>query len=226
MNCAESLERLQQWLDGDSTADEPAWLRHIDHCVECRDARRAAGLLRELRLIPQPEPTLLLANRLTAAVLADIRMRRMVRRRKIFLTCAVAAAAVIALVLSLPRHSVAPRNPEVAEVPVTSHPTPEVAGSLNDSMAEAQTAVVSLTRRTADDAVGTSRFLFAIPPVSSPALNEAALEPPTKSLRGAGESMATGLEPVASSARRALDLFLRDLSPSPSRPSPPTQGKS
>jgi hypothetical protein len=36
---------------------------------------------------------------------------------------------------------------------------------------------------------------------------------PVKSLREAGESVSAGLGPVASSARRAVDLFIRDLSP-------------
>jgi hypothetical protein len=39
------------------------------------------------------------------------------------------------------------------------------------------------------------------------------LDPPAQSLRQAGQGVATGLEPVATSARRAFDLFLRDIPP-------------
>jgi anti-sigma factor RsiW len=39
------------------------------------------------------------------------------------------------------------------------------------------------------------------------------LEPPTQSLLAAGKTVSTGLEPVTTSARRAVDLFIREIEP-------------
>jgi len=82
-------------------------------------------------------------------------------------------------------------------------------------MAEATSAVASLARKTADETVSNGQLLVPSVPLGMPA--EEALappqDPPAQSLRQAGQGVATGLEPVATSARRAFDLFLRDMPP-------------
>ena len=71
-------------------------------------------------------------------------------------------------------------------------------------MAQAGSAVASLTTRTADETVAKTKVL--LPVVVDPSLGKVELtssvEPAARSLRETGESMTAGLEPVADSARR------------------------
>jgi hypothetical protein len=91
---------------------------------------------------------------------------------------------------------------------------PPPSASLRDSVAEAGSAVTSLTRRTADETVGQGQLLLPLLasarqlPEPSPA---PILPPPVGSLREAGDGMSASLEPVTASARRAFDLFLREV---------------
>jgi hypothetical protein len=50
-----------------------------------------------------------------------------------------------------------------------------------------------------------------VPSPALPNVDLTAMEPPTRPLREAGEGVSEGLEPVTTSARRAVDLFLREL---------------
>jgi hypothetical protein len=168
-----------------------------------------------LLLLAVPEPPADLRERVVTRVLADHRTRR---RR--WLAVAVGAAAAVLLVAALgvrywPRPvEETPRSPE-DQRPFVQVPMPEpVPPPLRESVAEASSAVVNLTWRTADEAVGPTRMLW--PAVTPPALDppEALaqpLEPPARSLREAGQSVSSGLEPVANSARRAVGMFLREL---------------
>ena len=73
---------------------------------------------------------------------------------------------------------------------------------------------LSLTNRTADEVVASTRKLLpSVPAPTFPTLDPMGpiVEPPGRSLVQAGRAVADGLEPVASSARRAFDLFLRDV---------------
>jgi hypothetical protein len=84
--------------------------------------------------------------------------------------------------------------------------------SLRESVAE----VAQLTRRKADETVG--QALNLVPEVLKAPPADAwprptPLDPPARSLRQAGQSVTAGLEPVADSARRALNLFLREIPP-------------
>jgi hypothetical protein len=88
---------------------------------------------------------------------------------------------------------------------------------LHRRIEEAGLAVVALTRKTADETVGQTKFLL---PVSIPhtAVGDAqeleqALGPPARSLREIQDGMSAGLEPVATSARRAVGFFLREIRP-------------
>ena len=77
--------------------------------------------------------------------------------------------------------------------------------------------MVALVNRTADETVGQSRVLLP-QGVSTPALPasetwQPTLEPGADSLREAQEGVALGFEPVTSSARRAVNLFLREIPP-------------
>jgi hypothetical protein len=62
--------------------------------------------------------------------------------------------------------------------------------------------------------MGQTRFLLPIVPGRSIAKMEMPpADTPARPLREAGENFTAGLGPVASSARRAVDLFLRDIPP-------------
>jgi hypothetical protein len=73
--------------------------------------------------------------------------------------------------------------------------------------------VASLTSRTADETVRQTRMLLPMGPALPPIDLQPRLEPPTTTLREAGEGVMEGLEPMASSARRAVGLLLHDLPP-------------
>jgi hypothetical protein len=85
---------------------------------------------------------------------------------------------------------------------------------LNENVAEATEAVASLARRTADQTLTSGQMFVSAVPLEVPQeVLGPPLEPPADSLREAGQGVATGLAPVTSSARRAFDLFLRDIPP-------------
>jgi hypothetical protein len=85
--------------------------------------------------------------------------------------------------------------------------------SLRDSMAEAGTAMVALTRRTADETVEQTRILAEVLP-SPMNVFEAVPPMPEQPIASAwqetSQRVATGFEPVTNSARRALSMLLRE----------------
>src|SRR5207244_1019716 len=89
---------------------------------------------------------------------------------------------------------------------VPSSRRPVVPSSLREGFAEAGGALAALTRRTAEEAAGRGRLLLPDVAVPDPWPAVAALP-----LGGARQGLAEGLEPVTTSARRAVSLFLRDL---------------
>lgn len=214
MNCLDAQHWLQERLDG-RPFDRAALDAHLDHCADCAAQHAAAGrLLDGLRLLVAPQPPAGLRDQVVARVLADQRARR--RRVRLLTALAVAASLLVA---GLAGYSwlLPPGPPVVPPEPMPLVKTPDPAApSLRDSMAEAGSAVVNLTRRKADETVSQTRLLW--PSVTPPALDDPhvlgePLDPPARSLREAGQNVSAGLEPVTSSARRALDLFLREIPP-------------
>jgi hypothetical protein len=89
--------------------------------------------------------------------------------------------------------------------------------SLDPGVQEASSALAALVESTARATGEPSRWhlpeTVAPPPLADLDSLQQVLEPPTQSLRLAGQNVTTGLEPVASSARRAVVAFLEDLPP-------------
>src|SRR5207244_3173774 len=109
-----------------------------------------------------------------------------------------------------------PRQPEpVAKM----EEAPPSVPPLQQSAGEAGSALASLLTRTADETVNQGRMLLP-DHVPAPMINAvddwpATFESPNLPLREAGHGVSAGLEPVASSARRAFNLFLREIPPMP-----------
>src|SRR5207248_438549 len=97
---------------------------------------------------------------------------------------------------------------------ITPAPAPG-ALSLNTSVAEAGSALTSLVELTARETVKQGQMLLP-EKMSAPSLADfgalqQSLEPPAESLRSAGQTLTASLEPVTSSARRAIATFAQDL---------------
>jgi hypothetical protein len=216
---------LQTHLDGrvEEALPEPLLL-HTQTCPDCRAFREAVGLFEGVFPPPAPRPSPDLTPRIIAAVLAD-RRQRQTRRRLVTVALAVAASVLIlvgARVLWTPTGSGPvlarkPRTEPLAENKKPRVPAGEDQLALRNSLDEARSAVAALTTHTADRTVEPTRMLlpavtseWAEFPVTSPDWGEP-LDPPAQPLGEAGQSVSAGLEPVTSSARRAVSLFFRDL---------------
>jgi hypothetical protein len=206
MNCADFGRHLQARFD-DTAAAMPAGLdAHLAACPACRERHAAARHLEEgLRLLPPPATPAGLASRITARVLAERHAR--LRRHKRFQT-ALAVAASLLLVLLTVRDRPPPPEPVV----VTQTDTLTPSASLRDGVAEASSAMVDLTRRTADETVGQGRLLVPVVVARPESVGIDPL-PGGHALREAGQGMSAGLEPVTDSAKRALDLFFNEIPP-------------
>jgi hypothetical protein len=222
MNCQDAHERLQQSLDG-IPIESPEWLEHLRDCAECRALAAAGRRLQEgLRLLSAPLPPPDLATRIVEAVLCDRRRAKRRARQRWAVTLALAAALFIAVLLRLdwrtptPDADVQPREPVAAkETDKTNKPAPPApttAPTLRESASELGAVFASLTNQTAEETVGqTRRWVSNVSGPELPKVDLTTMEPPTQPLRAAGEGVSEGLEPVTTSARRAVGLFLREL---------------
>ncbi len=228
MNCRAWQDLLQQQLDGDGPPG--ALDRHLHDCADCAahdgDLRRFASALSRLR---SPEPPAGLADRLTARLHREVRARRARAWRRALPLVGLAAAAAVLVVLGLwswrpitgkPLPGQPGPGREIVQLP----PRDEPPAPLRDSVSQAGKAVASLGQRTASDTL--ERTTTLVPLVRDPALDETArgslaatpVEPKLEPLREAADGVSTGLAPVADSARRAVNLFFRDLPMSQGKP--------
>jgi hypothetical protein len=217
--CDAFLVRATESLDRPGENLEPDVLAHAEACDPCRAWLRAVRVLRQgLEVRARPVPPEGLSDRILEAALAD---RRAARRewlvRRFAPVAALAAAVVVVAWIAVSQFGSPPGPgpappPEVVAVPEgvrepagsPPHPLP----SLRDSLSEAGTALVGLTRRTAEE----TRQLLPTPgPLPTGEVRMlASLDPAAQSLAEARQGAAEGLSPVTGSARRAMDLFLRE----------------
>jgi hypothetical protein len=208
MNCLECQEQLQSLLDGASLADQLALAEHLGVCPSCRELHACARrLLEQFRVQETPTPSPDLAIRIRQSVVNEARRRVVFRRLAAVSAAAACIAAVVAGSFFWPRRA----DDSYAKAPITSRPSL----SLSKSVEEAGQAVLAMTRRAADETIDQGRVFLPRNLPEGPTADAAALEPlldqPARSLREMQDGMSAGLEPVASSARRAVDLFLREL---------------
>jgi anti-sigma factor RsiW len=227
MNCPDYRTLLQRRLDGELSAEPADGVQHRTTCPDCRDLHAAAVRLEAgLRGLPSALPPTGLTDRIVARVLAERRVGWRFRRR-VLAVASLAAGLLLAAAgayLWVRLKGTEPAGPQTpapvaikpVEVPQDREkpvPAPPRV-SLNQSVSDAGTAMASLTRRTVDG----SRDLLpgTVSPPSLPAAGSLPPEfvgPPAQSLREAGQGMSAGFEPMTTSARRAVDLFLREIPP-------------
>lgn len=236
MNCRACQRWLQQRLDDGSPLEatyphEIDLGAHLAHCPACASRLVAARRLLEGLHRSSPRVPVDLTDRIVRRVLAEQRPAavRQTQRWRRFLPLAVAAGLLLVLgVLGSARYLRGPAPVQAGVGPRSGDTPGEVvldgAGSragederptpVRDSVAEAGLAVANLTTRTADATLGPTGDLW--PMLSAPPLTPMEIPPPVEPeaagpLVEAGAEVSAGLEPVASSARRALGMFLGQL---------------
>lgn len=222
MNCSEFQNWFQQLLDGEASTESVEVEGHLSGCDSCRNLQATGERL--IRVLSSQNTTAFpdrMTDQIVALALNDRASQDEARKRWNRRTGAVAALAASLLLAALgyswwqshPKPGTV--NPEsFATKNEKSTPAP-AQPSLN--IQEAGSALVALVNRTADETVGQSRVLLP-QGVSAPSLLASknwptTLEPDVDSLREAQEGVASGFEPVTSSARRAVNLFLREFPP-------------
>jgi hypothetical protein len=188
MNCRDAYELLQQSLDG-TPMESPEWLAHLRHCAECRAWASASRRLQDgLRLWAPALPPSDLAERIVERVLLERRHTRRRLRRRWAVGVGLAAGLVLALTGLL--HQLTPSvRPTTIANRQQQLPTPTATAKRQQQL---QGEPAPTLREPAAQLSGAFAALS----------NETAK---------AGEGLSEGLEPVATSARRAVDLFLREL---------------
>jgi hypothetical protein len=218
MNCDTAHDLLQQSLDG-MLIESPEWLAHLRDCADCRALAAAGRRLQEgLHLLAVPQPPADLAMRIAETVRLDRQRERRRTRRRWAVGLALAAGLLIALASRFDWRGRPTGTESQPSLPVVKNPpAPQTkpAPTLRESAAELGEVFAALTSQTADETVEQTRRL--VPNVPSPLWDgfdiRPSVEAPTRPLREAGEGVSEGFEPVATSARRAVGLFLRDLPP-------------
>jgi hypothetical protein len=210
--CRQVQEALQRYLDGGECDLSPDFQAHRSVCPSCLSQHQAATLLRAAaKRLPNPEPSSAWTDATVAAILADAAASTQPRRAvwRIVAWATVAAALLLAVGLWKPWQA----RETVREGTLARASAPPV--YVDKSLDEARSIVAELTRRTADGAVQPTRSLLpAEVPASPLAVKDTlprAVEPVTESLEEIRQGAASGLEPMANSARRAFAMFMKEV---------------
>lgn len=191
--CHGALSWLQRQLDGAMQPMPEAVTAHIRSCEQCRGRIRAGELLLK-SLAEKPTLPRLPAERIVLAVQRDRRQQRI--GRWVAATASLAAALVLGVWLWT-RPAPAPQAPVMAKAP-----------SLREDAAEATDALVAIGKRATAETLGETSLL--VPKMELPSAAVSALASAAAPMNNPGKGLIGGLEPVASSARRAIGMFMRD----------------
>jgi hypothetical protein len=210
MSCRTWQHLLQQHLDG---AGDGELEHHLQSCPNCAAEQPAVRRLLEgiALLAPTPSPVGL-ADQITEQLVAQARRQRRLRQRRLLGSVGLLiAAAALLLAVGIRLWWPTPVAPDLHQTnPSVVRQAEPPAEPLRDSIAQASTAVASLTSRAASQTMDQTTSLLPLLP--APRLNPMAAEAaPIEPLREASAEVSAGLAPVADSARRAVGLFLRDL---------------
>jgi hypothetical protein len=229
MNCLECQNWLQQKLDGDDLATTEAVEHHWANCATCREQHaEAMRLLEGLKLLPAPKLAPDFAQRLTATVLEDRKLRRDKLRRQVLVTAALAASVLFLLLMGyywFPRPGnnefTKARPDELPNKRIEPAPLPQIQPKPPRKQ-EPRNALASLTERWVDQ----TRDHYTVVLVAAnldtveklPAVNE--LPPLDPGVREAGQEVSEGVRTVTRNARLAFDFFAREV-PMPEVPAEP-----
>jgi hypothetical protein len=206
--CEPGQAALQRLLDGEANWDSPEAAAHRATCLPCREElalARSLGSLATPVIVPAE-----LTGRVLGAAITSHRRRRFVRYAGVG---AALAASVLAVAFAL---QPGPQTiTETQTMAAVARPMDEADASrpLGEAVAEARDALVALTRRTAAETQATSATLIPNPTLPDMPDTGEGLEPLADAQAGAARSV----EPIQTSARRALNLFLRAADP-PNKP--------
>jgi hypothetical protein len=219
MECSEFQHELQRRLDGDGTGDGADIERHLASCSSCRELQAAAiRLIQALDGQAAPVPPGGMNDRIVSLILSEVSARQQSRKRwnrRFALAASLLLAVALGYSLWQSRQRSGSSDADALVKNEEKVAPSQAPPSLN--IQEAGNTLVALVNRTADETVGQGRVLLprgvSTPTLSSPEAWQPNLEPGTQSLREAQEGVAVGFEPVTSSARRAVNLFLREIPP-------------
>ncbi len=225
MNCTQFKHWLQEKLDSKEDGLPLDAQAHVDLCPDCQSWQEAAHRLESgLRLLPVLTPSRMLSGRIVAMVLSQNRARRR-RRQLVWAGLALAASVLLFSIAALFWRAAHERNPH--------GPVPQVGASSSapgvDSDASSNAAPHNVSRFLGDLLTfglfpGTqrngerNRFITAmqtvldlVSPMSPEGVGSKSSGDPSQQLTDAGQSVQTGFKPVTGSARRAVDLFMREV---------------
>jgi hypothetical protein len=208
--CEPGQTALQRLLDGEPAWDTSEAAAHRGRCTDCREElalARSFGRLATDVVVPAS-----LTERL---VTKSVQAHR-ARRARSYLAVAVALAASVLVVVFATRPWGEPTpepEPSVAYVPPPAGPTaPDETPQgrpLGEAVSEARDALVSLTRRTANEPGERVGQLLPTPKLPDGPDAGADLQPLADARTGAARSV----EPITDSARRAMNFLLRAADP-------------
>jgi hypothetical protein len=201
MRCLEFQEQVQRLLDGEAPLESAGEREHRNACPSCRELYWAARQLRR-GLASMPAPVV--PDGFAERVVRRVQLRPSIPfRPRVWLAAAASMLVAGLAVWSVWQWLVRPDPEQVVEAPRPP--------SLRQELAEAGDATLRVSRSFARDAADRASIL--LPPgelLKAPGLPPA-IEPDVTPLRQAGRTVASGLEPVTSSARQAWSMFVRDL---------------
>jgi hypothetical protein len=197
--CTAFLERLNGVLDGDETANTLLADGHFATCETCRLRFTAAKKLAAYR--PSiPSPPAGFASTVTAIAIQDQYTQRYQRRMVQASFVALAASVAVGFWLLWPSTVTIPQNPPLAAT------TP---GRVTKPFNEARDAVVSLSNKVADETLTPAANLFALGVDKPKPMPDT--QPAADPLGDLPDAARAGFEPLVSTPRRALNLFIRDV---------------
>jgi hypothetical protein len=210
MNCPESLELLQQRLDGAPFGANPALEQHLAECATCRERHGAARrLLDVLKGTPRAVAAPGLAARVVKTALRDRQRRQRRVRRSLYVTAGLAAAILLMLLagyLDRRAGNDSPVGPGPAVGPVAKAADKDVTKDAPPP------SIATLSGKLADKTLDQAKVLWtAANPVEGMPVaelpNVADPGPAAEPIRQAKQEVSEGLQAVSRSARRAFDYF-------------------
>lgn len=208
--CAEIRAGWQRKLDDVASTENDTLQSHRATCPSCREFEETARRFEAALKLQQPEILPIdFAERVLTRYRAEPARPWLARHAGIVGGFVLAASVLIAvLAVNIPRNE--PLDSGSLAMRSTLPPVvlaPDRPSSLSDSLNEAGSAFASLTQKATEEA-----FDWQFPALSLP-MNVPLdrLEPAVASIQTMGQGAALGMTPFANTARRAADLFLREI---------------